>query len=45
MCEIHNCDICVKKDFGHKRNEMRQNFVKTDSLGLRKTFLNTTNFR
>ncbi len=30
--------MCEAKDFGHKRDEMRQNFVKTESLGLRKPF-------
>ncbi len=31
------------KDFGHKQNAMRQNFIKTESLRLRKTSLNTVN--
>jgi hypothetical protein len=29
------------KNFCHKQNETRQNFVKTESLGTRKTLLNT----
>jgi hypothetical protein len=24
--------LCEAKDFGHRRNEMRQNFIKTESL-------------
>ncbi len=31
-------------DFGDKQNEMIWNFIKTKSLGLRKTSLNTVNF-
>jgi hypothetical protein len=32
------------KDFSKKQKKTRQNFVKTESLGPRKTFLNTVNF-
>ncbi len=33
--------MCEAKDFSHKRDRMRQNFVKTDSLRPRKPSLHT----
>ncbi len=36
--------LCEAKDFGHKWDKTRPNFVKTESLGLWKTLLNTVNF-
>ncbi len=42
---IGNSDVhWTKKDFGYNQNEMRQNFVKTESLGPGKTSLNISNF-
>ena len=35
---------CEAKYFGHKRDKTRQNFVKTESFGARKTSFNTMNF-
>jgi hypothetical protein len=35
---------CEASDFGHKRDDMVQNFVKTKSFRPRKTLWNTVNF-
>ncbi len=37
--------LCEAKDFGHKQDKTRQNFLKIEYLALRKTLLNTVNFR
>ncbi len=36
---------CEASDFGHKRDDTVQNFVKTESFRPRKTSWNTVNFR
>jgi hypothetical protein len=36
---------CGASDFGHKRDDTVQNFVKTESFRPRKTWYNTVNFR
>jgi hypothetical protein len=42
-CRVGICDIHVKQKIS-VINEMRQKNFKTESLGLRKTLLNTVNF-
>ncbi len=37
--------FCEAKDFGPKRDETRQNFAQTESLGPRQPSWNTVNFR